>query len=113
MKLYFCYDKIAERYFMPLLSETDGSVIRENLIYATRAKPLADLAIYQVADFNIENGSLSVLDKPRLVDLDSYKFPESVAKVIKQTEFEHKIAEYNLENRDNPNAEKSVDVVEK
>lgn len=108
MKLYSIYDKVSQRYFMPLLAETDGSAIRENLLFATRMKPIDDIEMYQLGDFDQETGLVTSLDNPRKVDFDSYKFPENVAKVIKQTDYERKLSEYNLKSRDEVDSSSTV-----
>lgn len=61
-----------------LVAPTDGLLIRNSLPRLNRISALKDLEFYHMATINRTTGVVTPVE-PRLVPLDSYKFPERPA----------------------------------
>lgn len=86
MNLYAVYDCVDNRYYQVVVAPTDASVCYNNLPFLTRAKPIQDLKIFQIASFDDTTGALSPLEVRREVDLRaSYKFEESVMEDMRKS----------------------------
>lgn len=79
VNVYSMRDKVRNRALMVCISESDGLVIRENAPSWSKVIPLGDIEIYQIGTFN-ENTQEIISCEPRLVDWNTYKFPESPLK---------------------------------
>lgn len=81
MKLYCVYDKVALRSFACFASPNDGLAIRENVRGIARVMPLGDCELRCVGDIDDETSVISPSDI-RVVEWDSYKFPENPIKPL-------------------------------
>lgn len=95
---YALFDKVSGHVVNTFIATNDGVAVRDTLL--SLRVPIRDSEIYQIGtftqDFDTSKGTLSelsshlfnvscdfdVLDVPRLVSWDSYKFPENVAEAI-------------------------------
>lgn len=76
MNVYSIYDKVGEKIIGIFASPTDGLAIRENARAIGRIMPLGDAELRCIGTVN-SDGSQIVPTESRVVDWDSYKFPES------------------------------------
>lgn len=81
MNVYSIYDKIGEKIIGIFASPTDGLAIRENARAIGRIMPLGDAELRCIGTVN-SDGSQIVPCEVRIVDWDSYKFPESPLKPL-------------------------------
>lgn len=85
LKIYCVRDKVADTVICTLSSANDGTAIRENARALSQVAPLGDLELSQVAD--LDPKTLSVTPVPiRIVNWESYKFPENPVLVQKKEE---------------------------
>lgn len=90
MQIYAFYDRIAKKIRGVTTAENDGLVIRENARALAQVYPLGDLEIQAVAEID-DNGDIKINEEKRVVNWESYKFPENpFVKVDKTKETEQK-----------------------
>ena len=82
--VYVIFDTVADEPIVISTSKTDGLFVRNNLPYVSKMNPnyLMDYVIYHVGYFVDSELSLESCS-PRVVDWDSYKFPEQVEGALK------------------------------
>lgn len=76
MQIYAFYDRIAKKIRGVTTAENDGLVIRENAKALAGIYPLGDIQILAVAEID-DNGDVKVNEEKRVVNWESYKFPEN------------------------------------
>lgn len=90
MNIYAVKDLAAGQFYTVFLSDTDKAALRDNLPLLCRVKPLSDVAIFVVGDFDRSTGVV-VPCSPRLVDLSAYSFTEEVMDDLNKTEAQRQI----------------------
>lgn len=83
--LYVAYDKVASSTLCCFMSSNDGMAIRENVVALSKVLPLGDIELRCVGTID-EVSSVVFPTDYRIVDWDSYKFPESPMKPISKTD---------------------------
>lgn len=88
--LYCLYDKVSDTVVDTFIAQSDGVAVRNTLL--TLRVPIRDSEIYQIGtmsrflDNEKINGFVPSTDfevvTPRLVDWESYKFPENIAEAV-------------------------------
>lgn len=74
--LYVVRDsELPDEVFDFLIANSDGMLIRNSLPRLNHIAALKDLSFYHVATVSRVDGSVVPVTPPRLVSLDSYKFP--------------------------------------
>lgn len=76
MKLYSVFDKIGNKHLSITLAETDADFVRSSLFAILMDYPIQDVDAYCVGDF-FEDSGLVRPCAPRLVDWNSYRFPQN------------------------------------
>lgn len=88
---YALYDKVSAHVLSTFIATNDGVAVRDTLL--SLRVPIRDSEIYQIGTFvqNLNTDKqasfelschFDVLNVPRLVSWDSYKFPENVAEAV-------------------------------
>lgn len=83
--LYCAYDKIAQSAIIVFSDVNDGMAIRNNAVPLSKLLPLGDIELRCVGSIDCESSVITPCDY-RIVDWDSYKFPESPMKPIAKTD---------------------------
>lgn len=83
--LYCAYDKVAGSALCCFMSSNDGMAIRENAVALSKVLPLGDIELRCVGAID-DVSTIVVPADYRIVDWDSYKFPESPMKPIQKNE---------------------------
>lgn len=73
--VYTVWDAIAAEALTTFTSKTDGMAIRENLPTLARMRPIKDLTLYRIGEFDDETLEIKPTEK-QLVSWQTYKFPE-------------------------------------
>lgn len=82
MKLYSCFDKLAQKTICTFQSPSDGMAVRENVRAISRIIPLGDCELRCVGEIDDEKCIILPYDSFSVVSWDSYKFPESPLKPL-------------------------------
>ena len=76
--VYLIKDKVSNSVVDILFSVNDAMAIRSSLPSVSRRIPVSDIEYYCISEsFDTESMCLDLLDSPRFVPQDSYKFPET------------------------------------
>ena len=79
LNLYCARDKVADKALCVFASTNDGMAIRENVVALSKVLPLGDLELNCIGTF--DDVTMECVKSPaRIVDWNSYKFPESPIK---------------------------------
>lgn len=78
--VYAAYDKVASSTLCVFCSQNDGMAIRENVVALSKVIPLGDLELRCIGHVDDESSHLVGDSNYRVVDWNSYKFPESPIK---------------------------------
>lgn len=78
MRLYSIFDKVQNKFISMSIAETDEMFVRTATFPALMDRPLNDIEFYCVGLFDDDLGLIKPCH-PRLVALDCYKFPVSLA----------------------------------
>ena len=85
LNLYTVRDKVADNVICSFHCPNDGLAIRENAPALSKVAPLGDLELSCIAE--LDEKTLQVKSLPiRVVDWNSYKFPESPIRKVGTTE---------------------------
>lgn len=89
--LYGVWDATGAEAFTIFASKTDGMAVRENMPTLARMRPIKDLTLYKIGEWNNETMEIKPAPK-QAVSWDAYKFPEtkSEIKTTKEKEEENK-----------------------
>lgn len=82
--IYAFYDKTAGSMKVLTTAPNDGLAIRENTPYLQRICPLGDIEIRKIGTINEETCRVETFEDYKIVDWNSYKFPESPLKNEKE-----------------------------
>lgn len=78
--IYGVWDAIGEEAFTIFASKTDGMAVRENLPTLARIRPMKDMTLYKIGEYN--NETLEITPTPKqAVSWEAYKFPEGKSEV--------------------------------
>lgn len=78
--IYTVWDAIAAEAITTFASKTDGMAVRENMPTLARMRPLKDMTLYRIAEFDDETLEIKPTEK-QLVSWQAYKFPEAKSEV--------------------------------
>ena len=78
--VYTVWDAVAAEAMTTFTSKTDGMAVRENLPTLARIRPIKDLTLYRIGEFDNETCELKPKEK-QLVSWESYKFPEGKSEI--------------------------------
>lgn len=81
MKIYSVLDKVSGKFLNTSVAESDAEFIRGNLLQILMDYPIRDVQLYHVGYFDEKTGKIRSRLHKRPVSWDSYKIPESFAKV--------------------------------
>lgn len=84
--VYAAYDKVASSVLCVFSSSNDGMAIRENAPALSKVLPLGDIELRCVGSIDDESSLLHSDSNYRIVDWNSYKFPESPIKPVVKNE---------------------------
>lgn len=84
LQLFTIYDKISQSYELGGIAVNHQMFIRDNVGYLVRMRPLSDLKLYKVGEFDTSDGSFNLLPVSDyiLVDWSDYDFPETRAQAL-------------------------------
>lgn len=82
LNLYYVYDKgnPDHHVLVSFTASNDAMAIRENAPSLSRVVPLGDCELRQYGTIDEVSAHVDVLDEPRVVDWNSYHFPENPLK---------------------------------
>lgn len=75
--VYVAYDKVATSVLCVFCAPNDGLAIRENVVALSKVLPLGDIELRCVGSVDDESSLLTSNNNYRIIDWNSYKFPES------------------------------------
>lgn len=78
--LYGVWDATGAEAFTLFASKTDGMAVRENMPTLARIRPIKDLTLYKIGEWNNETMEITPTPK-QSVSWDAYKFPEAKSEV--------------------------------
>ena len=85
--LYGVWDATAAEAFTLFASKTDGMAVRENMPTLARMRPIKDLTLYKIGEW--DNETMEIKPTPKqAVSWEAYKFPEAKSEVKTQKEKE-------------------------
>lgn len=83
--IYTVWDAIAAEAITTFASKTDGMAVRENMPTLAGMRPLKDLTLYRIAEFDDETLEIRPTEK-QLVSWQAYKFPEAKSEMKTEKE---------------------------
>lgn len=83
--IYAVWDAVAEGSMTTFASKTDGMAVRENMPTLARMRPLKDLTLYKIAEYDDETLIVTPCEK-KAVSWEAYKFPEGKSEIKTITE---------------------------
>lgn len=83
--IYTVWDAIAAEAITTFASKTDGMAVRENMPTLARMRPLKDLTLYRIGEFDDETLEIKPTEK-QLVSWKAYNFPEAKSEVKTEKE---------------------------
>lgn len=81
LKVFTVYDKIADRFDFVSTDINSASWIRSNVRFLSQTRPLCDLELYEIGNFDETNGIIQFTEKSK-VDWKDYKYPETKAEQL-------------------------------
>lgn len=85
--LYGVWDATAAEAFTIFASKTDGMAVRENMPTLARMRPIKDMTLYKIGEWDNETMEIKPIKK-QTVSWEAYKFPEAKSEVKTQKEKE-------------------------
>ena len=83
--LYGVWDATGAEAFTLFASKTDGMAVRENMPTLASIRPIKDLTLYKIGEW--DNETMEIKPTPKQsVSWDAYKFPEMKSEVKTQEE---------------------------
>lgn len=83
--LYGVWDATGMEAFTIFASKTDGMAVRENMPTLARIRPIKDLTLYKIGEWDNETMEIKPIQKQN-VSWDAYKFPEAKSEVRTEEE---------------------------
>lgn len=78
--IYGVWDAIGAEAITIFASKTDGMAVRENLPTLARIRPVKDITLYKIGEY--DNETLEITPTPKqTVSWEAYKFPEGKSEV--------------------------------
>lgn len=78
--VYAVWDAIAAESMTIFASKTDGMAVRENLPTLARMRPVKDMTLYKIGEYDNEKCEITPCAK-QSVSWDAYKFPEEKSEI--------------------------------
>lgn len=84
LKLFNIFDKISQSYELGGVAPNQQMFIRENVAFLVRMRPLSDLQLYEVGEFDTSDGSYNLLPVSDYLPIQwsDYNFPETRAEAL-------------------------------
>ena len=78
--IYTVWDAVADEAITTFASKTDGMAVRENMPTLASMRPIKDLTLYRIAEFDDETLEIKPTEK-QLVSWQAYNWPEAKSEV--------------------------------
>lgn len=78
--IYAVWDAIAAESMTIFASKTDGMAVRENLPTLARMRPVKDMTLYKIGEYDNETCEITPCAK-KTVSWETYKFPEAKSEI--------------------------------